>query len=117
MLLAISLETACSRALLLLSLPLFPAVPDILTEPKPINPALASAVTEAFQPLSRDFYNLSAPLFAWLELSVFTMPTEKVNFCASVAVIPFQYPVAWPAFYFSILIDLAPPFKAAFVTF
>ena len=109
MLLAISLATAYSRALLLMSFPLFPPVTATPTEPNPANPARASAVTEAFQPLSSDLFNFCALSIVLMELWELVMPTEYENFCDSVEVIPFQYPTALPSFSFSILIDLTPP--------
>ena len=74
-LLEISLATEWSLAFDLLLFPLCPYLPEIPTE-APANPALASAVTEAFQPLSSDLFNYSALFCAVWELSELVMPTE-----------------------------------------
>lgn len=108
--LAISAETEFSKAFYDELLPVFPSVPETLTEPYPGTPALASAVTEAFQPLSSEVFSFLALCSVVLLLSVLVMPTENVNSCASVDVMPFQNPDALPVLFFSSLIDLTPPF-------
>ena len=108
--LAISAETEFSRAFWDALLPVAPTVPETPTEPNPGTPAFASAVTDAFQPLASELFSFSALCFVVLLLSVLVMPTEYVNSCASVDVIPFQNPDALPVLFFSSLIDLTPPF-------
>ena len=58
--LAISAETEFSKAFYDALLPVDPAVPETPTEPKPSTPAFASAVTDAFQPLSSEWFSFSA---------------------------------------------------------
>ena len=107
--LAISAETEFSRAFYDAVLPVSPPVADTPAEPKPGTPAFASAVTDAFQPPASELFSFSALCLVVLLLSVLVMPTEYVNSCASVDVMPFQYPDALPVLSFSSLIDLTPP--------
>ena len=108
--LAISDETVFSRANPAEIFMCIPAVPLTVDSAIKGTPALPSAVTDAFQPVSSAAFSVLTLSLVVLLLSLLVMPTEYVNSCASVDVIPFQNPDALPVLFFSSLIDLTPPF-------
>ena len=75
--LLISALRDCFSASELNEVPLKPAVP-LMPPPIPINSALASAVTDEFQPLSSELFNEAAVSETDLVLSLFSIPTTKV---------------------------------------